>query len=171
MCASLASYCLFAPSSTSCSLQLGLPVAHERLAHGDYRLLGGDPDRQDLEARRVGRGHHLGDRRKVDLERVDMPVFHADALGEPLGERLDGERLVRRLRALQLLVGEHDERVLRAAVVAPLLLHLVGVGRLDQLVGEQPVDQLDDRQAVLARLGIACLRLRRRPGFIMPERL
>ena len=49
-------------------------------------------DRQDAEARRVRRGHHLGDRGEIDLERIDVQVFHADALRQPLGERIERQR-------------------------------------------------------------------------------
>ena len=51
-----------------------------------------------------------------------------------------------RTALLPFLVGDDDQRVHRAAVVAPLLAQLLGSLGIDQLVLEQPVEDLGERQ-------------------------
>src|SRR5512135_679149 len=129
--------------------ELALPLAHVRLGGRDHRFLAVNADRQDAEARRVGARHHLGDGREVDLQRIDVQVFHADALGEPFAQRVERQRTARGTRGLQLVVGENHQRVLAAAVVAPLLLQQFGGRAVEQPVLDQPVDHFDERQAAL----------------------
>jgi hypothetical protein len=78
-----------------------------------------------------------------------VQVLEADVLRQPLGERVERQRLVRRAQVLPALLRHQRERVLRAAPVAALLLqHLGGLAR-QRAVLDQPVDDLGERQAML----------------------
>ena len=121
---------------------------------------GVDADRQDAEARRVGRGHHVGDAATStfsgSMRRYGRPTrlaSHSVSVSSVSG--LDGAPL------LPLLVGDDRERMLRAAVVAPLLLQLRRRLGADQLVLDQPVEQLGERAG--ARSGglwlLRCIRI------------
>jgi hypothetical protein len=63
---------------------LRLPVALEGLGGGDHHLVGPDLDRQDAEARGVGIAHHLGHRRHIDLQRIDVQIFEPAPVRHPL---------------------------------------------------------------------------------------
>ncbi len=83
--------------------ELGLPFADVGLGGGDQRFGRIDGDRQDAKARGVGRGHHLGHRREVDLQRIDVQVFQSDTAREPLGKVLEREK---RRALFPLLLGD-----------------------------------------------------------------
>jgi len=133
--------------------ELRFPLADVRLGAGDNRFLARHAHRQDAKARRVRRAHHVGDRREIDLQRIDVQVIHADALGEPFGERFERERLAARAPVAPFLIGDDDQRMERAAVVAALLLQLFGRRRGHELVRDQPVEDVGKREPLLgARL-------------------
>ncbi len=151
--------------------ELLLPVAHMGLGRGDDRFLAAHADRQDAKARRVRGGHHLGHAGEVDLQRIDVHVFHADALGEPLGERFERKGLAARARLAPLLLGDDDERMQGAAVVAPLLLQVFGRLGGDELVLDHPVEQLADREPVRRAFCLNCLLHRQKtiPQTLIPH--
>jgi hypothetical protein len=86
-------------------LQLLLPVELVRLGGGEHRPLRVDAYRQDVALVRVGVGDSRGDLRHVDLERVDAVVIEAVALGEPMGQVVERQRLVRLAPSPVVLVG------------------------------------------------------------------
>jgi hypothetical protein len=90
-----------------------------------------------------------------------VEVLEADALRQPFGQAVEVERLRRRRRIAPLLVGDDDQRMQGAAVIAPLLPQRFGRFRVHPLVLEQPVDDLAEAQpGVDPRLGVTTLVLR-----------
>ena len=82
-----------------------------------------------------------------------MHVIHADPLGEPFGEHLEGELLVRgATERLPALVGDDHQGVLAAAVVAALLFQQLRDGGVDELVLDQPVEDFCDGKPVFGDL-------------------
>ena len=133
--------------------ELAFPVAHVRLGGGDYRFLRVHAHRQDMEAGRVGRGHHFGHRRKIYFQRIDVHVLKADPSGHPLSEGFDRMQPVRRLQALPILVCDHQERMRGPFVVPALLLELVGHLTCHQAILYQPVKHLRKAESVLDNRG------------------
>ena len=129
--------------------ELVLPLAHERLAGGDHRLLERDLHGQDAEARGIGVGHHLGHRREIDLERIDVQVGQADLAGQPLGERLQVQDAARVARVLPLLLGDEDQRVGVAAAQMPGGEQRIGCGLLGEAVGDQVAQDIFEQQAAV----------------------
>jgi hypothetical protein len=76
---------------------LGLPFVGIRVGGGDHQRVGGQFDRQDVEARRVAGRHHIGHLGEIDLQRVDADEGQFDARGQPFAQRVQRQQLVRRL--------------------------------------------------------------------------
>ena len=130
-------------------LQLLFPVLHVGLGGRDRHFARVDRDREDLEARRVVAGHHLGHRGEIDLERIDVEVFHPGLAGEPLGEPFEEEDLVRGLDRAPLLVGDHYERVVIAAMQPAISDELVRVRPGHEPFGDEGLQHLGQREAVI----------------------
>ena len=82
-------------------------------------------------------------------QRIDVVVLEPDALRQPFGEKLERHHLAAGDRLAPLLLGEDGERMQGAAIVAALLLELIGGSRFDPLVLEQPVEELGQGQPVV----------------------
>jgi hypothetical protein len=132
-------------------LERFLPVAHEGLAGRDGHFARRHAHRQDAIALRVGGGHQLGDRAEVDLERVDVQVRHADLAGHPFGQHFQMQQLARIARVLELLLVERHQRMVVAAVDAPVGQQALGVLLADQAVGGKVADQRIERNAAAGR--------------------
>jgi hypothetical protein len=130
-------------------LHFRFPTALERLRRGDHHLVGLDLDGQDAKARGVGVAHHLGNRRKIDLQRIDVQVFQARPPRHPLRQAFEVEHAVRRLQRFPFLLGDHDQRVRVALEVAPLLLELLRLGGRDQALGDERIHHFRQRDAVI----------------------
>src|SRR5258708_3498337 len=128
-------------------LQLLFPVLEVGLAGRDPHLARARFDRQDLEAGRVMAGHHLGDRGEIDLERIDVEVVHPGLAGEPLGEPFDAEDLLRGFLRAPFLVGDHDQRMMVAAVQPAIGGEAVRGVPEHQALGRQGPEDLGERQA------------------------
>ena len=134
-------------------LQRGLPVAHERFAGGDGGFSVGDAHWQDAVALGIGRGHEFGDRREVDLERIDMQIGHADLAGHPLGELLKVQQFARVARVFEFLCVEDDQRMLLAVIQAAVGQQAFRILRRHQTIADQVTQHRFERDAASGRDG------------------
>jgi hypothetical protein len=120
-------------------LQLLLPVELVGLGGGEHDPPGFNQHRQDVALVGVGVGDRGRDLRDVDLERVDTQVLQIVAPGEPLGQVVERQRLVRLALGPVVLVADQHQRV----DARPTAM-LVGDAHLARLLGvEQAVrDQI-----------------------------
>ena len=86
------------------------------LGRGDDDFLGASLDRHDPEALGIGFGHDLRDRAEIELERVDVVIVQARALGQPHGQAFHCDGLVRGDEAVPTLLADDDQRMQAGAV-------------------------------------------------------
>ena len=115
------------------AFHLGHPVGQKGLGRGHHHLGRRHLHRQHAVALGVGRAHDVGHLAHVDLERIDTQVLHPEARGQPLGQRLDVQRLAV-AGAAHRHAGQPHQRVLHA-----LGLRAAGDGALCLLGGDQAV--------------------------------
>ena len=92
-----------------------------------------------------------GDRREVDLQRIDVEVRHAELAGEPFDEPVERQQRMRRGDGLPVLRGDELERMLAAA--AARVRQLVRVVRRHETVGHHQLeDVLELKPSILRDL-------------------
>ena len=128
-------------------LKLLFPVAHERFARRNRCFARSDAYRQDTVTLRVSCRHQLGDRGKIDLERVDVQVGQPDFSGQPLREHLEMQDFSWIARVLELLLAHDDQRVVLAAIDAAIGDQALGVFLRYQLIGDEVGEHAIEREA------------------------
>ena len=78
-----------------------------------------------------------------------MEIVEADLAGQPFGEVFESQRAVRREQRLPLLVGDDDQRMRFDAAQAAVGDQGFGVAVRDDAVGDQQLEHLGQRQAML----------------------
>ncbi len=103
-------------------------------------------DRQNIEARRIGGGHHIGNLGEIDFQRVDAKERQIDLGGHPLGQPVECQQAMRRRGGLQLALRDGGQRMHchrcifhQALCLRVVLLHL---GLDDDAVGQEPRENL-----------------------------
>ena len=86
--------------------------------------------------------------RVVPLQ-LDVEILHPRLLGEPLREPFNTQDLVQRLRRAPLLVGDHGQRVVIAAMQPAVGEQLVRVGLGHQTVRNERLQHLGEGEAVV----------------------
>ncbi len=94
--------------------EVGFPTFHERLAAGDGHCRAVDRHREDLVPLGEGVGHQRGDRRDVDLQRIDTQIGLPGLFGEPDGQCFEIQLLAGASQVIDLLSAEKFQRMLLA---------------------------------------------------------
>ncbi len=130
-------------------LQRAFPIAQKWFGSGHDKVSAFDPERHDGEAVRIIDRHQVGQIGEVDLQRVDMEIFHADAFCQPFRQGVQRQDAVGCFLRFPVLVRNGDQRMCVLPVEAAFGDERFSFGFSNHAVGNHHVQHFGQFQFVL----------------------
>ncbi|MNN59491.1 hypothetical protein D3C81_1746090 [compost metagenome] len=131
---------------------LRFPFGGERFGRRHYQFARREFNRQDMEAGRVGRRHHIRHAGEINLERINTEEGQFDLAGQPFGQPVQRDRAMRFIGGEDFALCDRDQRMHRNRCILENALGLV-VEDFDAFLGDDAICQQPGKNLLQIQLG------------------